>query len=186
MMDDDDGGLGSFLNRSVLETRTVLLFGTLAPALAQTASQQLLLLASRGSAPIKLVVNAQGGPLEAGEALFDLIRSVGVPVKTIAAGAVGNAAVLVYAAPPRDQRLSLPHARFALYQSFDAPPGGDILAAAQWAAQQRGRVARLLAQQTGQPEELVERDIENRAWLDAAEARRYGLVGRIVEGLGEA
>ncbi|MCC6191220.1 MAG: ATP-dependent Clp protease proteolytic subunit [Anaerolineales bacterium] len=173
--------------RRLAETRTVLLFGTLTLELARTASAQLLLQASQSSGPIKLMVNAQGGPLEAAEALFDLIRGVGVPVKAIAAGAVANAAALAYAAPPRDQRYSLPHARFALFQNLGAPPvpGGDVLAAAQWAAQQRARVARLFARQTSQPEELVERDIENRIWLDADEARRYGLVGRIVQGLSE-
>lgn len=173
--------------RRLTETRTVLLFGTLTPALEQAASEQLLLLAAQSGAPIKLVVNAQGGPLEAAEALFDLILGVGVPVKTIAAGAVANAAALAYAAPPRDQRYSLPHARFGLFQDLGAPPvpGGNVLAAAEWVAQQRARVARLFARQTGQPEELVERDIENRTWLDADEARRYGLVGRIVQGLSE-
>lgn len=191
MMDHDGGEFGSSLGGAMAETRTVLLFGPLTEALAHGASQQLLLLAARAAAPIKLVVNAQGGPLAAAEGLFDLIRGVGVPVKTIAAGAVANAAALVYAAPPRERRFSLPHARFTLYQPFEAPamPCRETLAAVQaaahWVAQQRARLARLFAEQTGQPEELVERDIENRAWLDAAEEQRYGLVGQVVHGLAE-
>jgi ATP-dependent Clp protease protease subunit len=188
MTDDHDPGLPT---GALAQTRTVLLFGTLTPALAQSASQQLLLLAAQGSAPIKLVVNAQAGPLAAAEGLFDLLRALGAPVKTIAAGAVANAAALVYAAPPRGQRFSLPHARFSLYQPFEPPPmlGRDAVsaavAAADWLSQQRARLARLFAAQTGQPEELVERDIENRTWLDAAEAQRYGLVGHVVHGLSE-
>jgi ATP-dependent Clp protease protease subunit len=191
MSDADDPNLPGLPTGGLAQTRTVLLFGSLSPALAQTATQQLLLLAAQGSAPIKLVINAQAGPLTAAEGLFDLIRAFDAPVKTIAAGTVANAAALVYAAPPREQRFSLPHARFSLFQPFEPPPmpGRDAvsaaLAAADWLSQQRARLARLFAAQTGQPEELVERDIENRTWLDAAEAQRYGLVGRVVQGLAE-
>jgi ATP-dependent Clp protease protease subunit len=191
MSDLNDPTLPGLPPGGLTQTRTVLLFGALTPALAQTASQQLLLLASQTSAPIKLVINAQAGPLTAAEGLFDLVRALGAPVKTIAAGAVANAAALIYAAPPREQRFSLPHARFSLYQPFEPPPmpGRDAVAAAvaaaDWLAQQRARLARLFAAQTGQPEELVERDMENRTWLDAAEAQRYGLVGQVVHGLAE-
>jgi ATP-dependent Clp protease protease subunit len=191
MSEDRDPFLPGLPPGGFAQTRTVLLFGTLTPELAQTASQQLLLLAARGSAPIRLVINAQAGPLTAAEGLFDLVRALGVPVKTIAAGAVANAAALVYVAPPRERRFSLPNARFSLYQLFEPPtlPGRDAVAAAvaaaEWLAQQRARLARLFAAQTGQPEELVERDIENRTWLDAGEAQRYGLVGQVVQGLAE-
>ena len=91
---------------------------------------------------------------------------------------------LAFLAPPREQRYCLPHARFSCYQTFTAP-GGDVLAAAPLVAQQRQRVAALIAAQTGQPEELVERDLERAYWLDAAEARQYGLVGQVIAGLDE-
>lgn len=172
------------LNASLAETRTVLVFGEMTPALVERVSQQVLLLAARSPAPIKLMVNAQGGSVTTGEALLDLLRGVGAPVKTIGAGAVANAAALAYLAPPRERRYCLPHARFSFFQNFGAP-GGDLLAGAALAAQQRARVAALLAAQTGQPEELVERDLERAYWVDSAEARQYGLVGQVIEGLDE-
>jgi ATP-dependent Clp protease protease subunit len=125
------------------------------------------------------VINAGGGAFESAEALFDLVQRVSAPVSTVGAGAVAGAAALVYAAPPRDRRLSLPHARYSLYQTFSTPNVGDVLAAAQLIGLQRGRAAGLFARQTGQPEELVERDLEQRHWLSAEEARQYGLVGQI-------
>jgi ATP-dependent Clp protease protease subunit len=191
MSADEDPHLPGLPPGGLAQTRTVLLFGTLTPALAQNASQQLLVLRAQSSAPIKLVINAQAGALTAAEGLFDLVRALGAPVKTIAAGAVANGAALVYVAPPRERRFSLPNARFCLYQSFEPPPisGRDAVAAAtaaaEWLAQQRARLARLFAAQTGQPEELVERDLENRTWLDAGEAQRYGLVGQVIQGLAE-
>ncbi len=179
-MDDFDAQL----NRQLFETRTVLVFGELTPALAQRVSQQVLLLAARGGGDIKLLINAQGGTVAGGEALFDLLRGVGGRVKTIGTGAVANAAALAYLAPPRELRYCLPHARFSIYQTYPAPVG-EVLAAAALVGQQRRRVAALVAQQTGQPEELVERDLERAYWLDAAEGRQYGLVGQVIEGLDE-
>ena len=173
-----------------LQTRTVLFFGEVTPELVQTVSEQLLLLAARSQLPIKLVVNAQGGSVSAGEALYDVIAGIGAPVKTIGAGAVSGAAVLAFAAPPRAQRYCLPHARFALHQSL-APAnfaGGDaasLVAAADELARHRRRLHELFARQTGQPLEVIARDMERPVWLDAEEAVGYGLVGRVVEGVGE-
>lgn len=176
--------LGGALDQQLFETRTVLVFGELTPALVQRVSQQVLLLAARSAAGIKLLLNAQGGSVASGEALLATLRGVGVSVKTIGVGAVANATALAYLAPPRAQRYCLPHARFSFHQTYTAP-GGDVLAAAPLVAQQRARVAALVAQQTGQPEELVERDLERAYWLDAAQARQYGFVGQVVEGLDE-
>jgi ATP-dependent Clp protease protease subunit len=156
-------------SRGVLETRTVLLFGEL------TAE------AARSGDAIRLVINSPGGAFEAAEGLFDVVQGLGAPVSTLGAGAVAGAATLVYLAPPKARRLSLPHARYSLYQTFEGAAGlsGDVLAASQLLALRRGRAAATIARQTGQPEELVERDLAQRHWLSAEEARQYGLVGEI-------
>lgn len=168
-----------------LQTRTVLCFGALTEALAQTVAQQLLLLAANSQLPIKLVVNAQGGAVSAGEALHDVIAGIGAPVKTIGAGGVAGAAALAFLAPPRNQRYCLPHARFALHQALGAAPAADPLAAAEALARQRRRLHELIARQTGQPLDVIARDTEREVWLEAEEAVGYGVVGRIVAGVGE-
>lgn len=171
-----------------LQTRTVLCFGEVTPGLAQTVSEQLLLLASRSTKPIKLIINAQGGPVSAGEALYDVIAGLGAPVKAIGAGAVSAAAALAFLAPPRARRFCLPHARFSLHQALGANPpllGTDILAAAGEVARHRRRLHELLARQTGQPLDAIARDTERPAWLSAEEAVAYGVVGRVVETVGE-
>jgi ATP-dependent Clp protease, protease subunit len=126
-------GLDDMLAGQVLETRTILMFGEFTPALAQRVSQQLLLLASRSSDDIKLLVNAQGGQASDGEALFDLLRGVEPRVLVIGAGAVAGAPALAFVAPPRAERFCLPHARFSLFQRLSGglPAGVDLLAAAQ-------------------------------------------------------
>jgi len=176
------GGLDDLLAGQALETRTILMFGELTPALARSVSQQVLLLASRSPADIRLLVNAQGGEASDGEAMFDLLRGAGPRVLVIGAGTVANAAALAFVAPPRAQRFCLPHARFSLAQHFGAarPPGADLLAAATAVAAQRQRITALLAGQLGQPPEKVAPEVERADWLDAEEALAHGLVERIV------
>jgi ATP-dependent Clp protease, protease subunit len=180
--DEHDGGLADLLAGQALQTRTILMFGELTPALAHSVSQQALLLASRSPADIKLLVNAQGGLATDGEALFDLLRGLGPRVLVIGAGLVANAAALAFVAPPRAQRYCLPHARFSLRQNLGAhlPAGADLVAAASVVAAQRQRLGALFAEQMGQPADLIAAELERSDWLDAEEALAHGLVGQIV------
>jgi ATP-dependent Clp protease protease subunit len=175
-------GLGDLLAGQALQTRTILMFGAFTPALAQSVSQQVLLLASRSTDDIKLLINAQGGLVSDGEALFDLLRGSGPRVLVIGAGAVAGAPALAFVAPPRAQRFCLPHARFSLSQRLAGglPAGADLLAAARAVAAQRERITQIFAQQMGQPVETIAQEIERQDWLDAEEALAHGLVERIV------
>ena len=180
-----DGGLDDLLAGQALETRTILMFGAFTPALAQRVSQQLLLLAARGSAPIKLLINAQGGQAADGEMLLDLVRGLGPQVLVIGAGAVAGAPLLAFIAPPREQRLCLPHARFSLAQVIDVAlaPGADTaaaLAVMRAAVVRQERLVKLFADQMGQPVELIAREMARADWLDAQEALAHGLVARII------
>ena len=170
-----------------LQTRTVLLFGEVTAALADRTAQQFLLLAAQSQADIKLMVNAQGGVGSAGEALYDLIAGLGAPVKVIGAGAVWQAAALAFVAPPRARRYCLPHARFSLYQALEATgfPGHDVVAAAEALGRQRRRLHELFARQTGQPLDVIAKDLERPHWLSAEEALAYGVVGQVVEKVGD-
>jgi ATP-dependent Clp protease protease subunit len=183
----DFGGLGDLLAGQALQTRTILMFGEVTAALAQSISQQILLLASRSPADIKLMINAQGGLASDGQALFDLLRGSGPRVLVVGTGAVANAAALAFVAPPRSQRFCLPHARFSLRQYFGRAGLGvgpastaDLAAAAERLAAERKRVSALFAEQLGQPAERVAAEIERADWLDAEEALAHGLVERIV------
>lgn len=179
-------GPGGMLGGQVLQTRTILLFGELTTSQAQTVGQQLLLLA-RSPGDIKLVLSSQSGPAEAGEALFDLLRGISAPVRVIGAGAVAEAAALVFAAPPLAQRGCLPHARFSLHQRLGpvGQLGQDVVTEAFEVARRRERLDEIFARQTGQPLAAIERDTERPVWLSAEEAVAYGLVGRIVQSMDE-
>lgn len=167
----------------LLRARTVIISGEITQKLASTVSAQLLALAAESDAPITLFINSQGGHVEAGDTIHDLIRFVRAPVRIVGTGWVASAAALIYVSVPREQRFCLPNTRFLLHQ----PAGGmggtasDIDIEAKEILRMRDRLNRLFAKATGQPLERIEEDTHRNFWLEAGAAQRYGLVGRIIE-----
>ncbi len=179
--------LESRLVEKLLQTRTILIFGEINQKLAQSVTQQLLLLASESDEDIKLFINSQGGHVESGDTIFDMIRFVKPPVKVIGTGWVASAAALIFVAPPVEQRFCLPNTRFLLHQPLGGIRGSakDLAIEAQEIIKMRTRLNEIFAHQTGQPLEKIEHDTDRNFWMGANEAREYGLVGHIVESIGE-
>ncbi len=175
------------LMEKLLKTRTILLFGEINNETAQSVTQQLLLLAAESDDPIRLFVNSQGGHVESGDTIFDMIRFVKPRIFVIGTGWVASAGALIYAAPPKEQRFSLPNTRFLLHQPWGGVRGGaaDIAIEAEEIVKMRERLNRILSDQTGQPIERVRRDTDRNYWMTAREAIDYGLVGQIVSSVDE-
>ena len=175
------------LDEKFLETRTILLFGEISQKSAREVCEKLILLSSLNDNPIKLIINSQGGHVEAGDTIHDMIRFVKAPVKILGTGWVASAGALIYVAAPREDRFSLPNTRFMLHQ----PSGGvggqasDISIEAQEILKMRDRLNRIFSIQTGQPVERIEKDTDRNFWMSAEEAKEYGIVGKIVSSQSE-
>jgi ATP-dependent Clp protease protease subunit len=178
----DEKEPGGRLEEKILETRTILLFGEISQKSAREVCQKLILLAALNDNPIKLIINSQGGHVEAGDTIHDMIKFVKPKVKILGTGWVASAGALIYAAVPVDQRYSLLNTRFMLHQ----PSGGvggqatDISIEAQEILKMRDRLNKIFSVQTGQPVERIERDTDRNFWMSAEEAKQYGLVGKII------
>jgi ATP-dependent Clp protease protease subunit len=170
------------LGEKLLETRTILIYGEITQRVAREMSEKLLVLAADSDEDIKLFINSQGGHVESGDTIFDMIRFVKPRVKIIGTGWVASAGALIYAAVPKEDRYSLPNTRFLLHQPMGGMSGqaADIAIEAEEILKMRRRLNQIFAQQTGQPLEKVERDTDRNFWMSAEEAREYGLVGNIV------
>jgi ATP-dependent Clp protease protease subunit len=170
------------LGEKLLETRTILIYGEITQRVAREMSEKLLVLAADSEEDIKLFINSQGGHVESGDTIFDMIRFVKPRVKIIGTGWVASAGALIYAAVPKEDRYSLPNTRFLLHQPMGGMSGqaADIAIEAEEILKMRRRLNQIFAQQTGQPLEKVERDTDRNFWMSAEEAREYGLVGNIV------
>jgi ATP-dependent Clp protease protease subunit len=165
------------------KSRTVMVFGEIHEKLAQLTCRRLLALATESDKPITVLICSPGGHVEAGDAIHDMIRFVNAPVFTVGTGWVGSAAAHIYLAAPKERRLCLPNTRFLIHQ----PAGGaggqatDIAIQAEQIIRTRARIAKVIAEQTGQPLDKVAQDIERDFWMNAEEATAYGIVSRVVQ-----
>src|SRR6201996_2883252 len=172
----------SKLEEKFLETRTILLFGEISQKSAREVCEKLILLASLNDKDIKLIINSQGGHVEAGDTIHDMIKFVKPKVKILGTGWVASAGALIYVAVPKEQRYSLQNTRYMLHQ----PSGGvggqatDISIEAQEILKMRDRLNKMFADQTGQSIERIEKDTDRNFWMSADEAKQYGLVGKII------
>ncbi|HEY4320472.1 MAG TPA: ATP-dependent Clp protease proteolytic subunit [Gemmatimonadales bacterium] len=170
------------LAQSLLKARTVVISGEINQAVAERTIVRLLALSAESDKQITIFINSQGGHVEAGDTIHDVIRFITPPVRMVGTGWVASAGALIYVAAPRDQRYCLPNTRFLLHQ----PAGGmggtasDIAIEAREIVKMRERLNRIFARETGQTVQRIEDDTHRNFWLDADQAKEYGLVGHII------
>ncbi|MCA9980774.1 MAG: ATP-dependent Clp protease proteolytic subunit [Anaerolineales bacterium] len=172
------------LMEKMLKTRTILIYGGIDQKLAQRVTEQLLMLAADSDNDIKIFINSQGGHVESGDTIFDMIRFVKPRVKIIGTGWVASAGALIYISVPAEDRFSLPHTRYMIHQPLGGVRGqaSDIAIEAEEIMKMRERLDKMFAEQTGQPLERIKKDTERNYWMSAEEAIAYGLVGKVVNG----
>jgi ATP-dependent Clp protease protease subunit len=179
--DSGKAGGDPFLAK-MLKTRTILLSGEIKKDLAERTIRQLLLLEDMGGDPIRVFIDSPGGDADAGYAIFDMIRFVKPPVWTIGMGLVASAAAIILLASPKERRIGLPNSHYLIHQPLSGIRGvaTDIEIHARELDKLREKINRLIAGETGQVFEQVEKDTDRDYWMTAEEAQRYGLVTRII------
>lgn len=171
----------------LFKARTLVIAGEVNQQLAAHVMAQLLAMSADSDAPITIYINSQGGHVESGDTIHDMIRYIKPRVKMVGTGWVASAGALIYVAVPREDRFALPNTRFLLHQPAGGAGGSaaDIAIEAREILKMRERINRIFARQTGQTVEQIEDDTRRNFWLDAAAAVEYGLVGKIVESADE-
>ncbi|MEM9772991.1 MAG: ATP-dependent Clp protease proteolytic subunit [Chloroflexota bacterium] len=175
------------LMQRMLETRTILLFGEINQKVAKEVTQNLMLLAAENDNPIKIFINSQGGHVESGDTIFDMIRFVKPTVKIVGTGWVASAGALIYAATEKENRYSLPNTRYMIHQPMGGVRGqaSDIAIEAEEIMKMRERLNQTFADQTGQTLDQVREDTLRNYWMSASEAKDYGLVNQIIQNVSE-
>jgi len=166
----------------MLETRTVLIAGQVDEKLAARVISHLLILNSISQEPIRVVITSQGGHVDSGFAIHDMMKFIESPVLTLGAGWVASIGVPILLGAEKDFRYSLPNTRFLLHQPSGGAGGqaSDIRIAAEEILRLRERINRLIATETGQSVEQVESDCDRNFWMNSEEALAYGLIARII------
>jgi ATP-dependent Clp protease protease subunit len=166
----------------LLKTRSIIISGEITQAVAETVTAQLLILQEAGNESIKLYINSQGGHVEAGDTIHDMIQFIEPRVIVIGTGWVASAGITIYLAADKKDRYSLPNTRYMIHQPMGgvSGPETDIRIAAEEIIKTRSRINKLISVGTGQPLEKVEKDTQRNFWLDAQEAKEYGIVQQII------
>jgi len=170
------------LTGKMLKTRTILLSGEIRKGLAEKTIRQLLLMEAMGDDPVRIFIDSPGGDADAGYAIFDMIRFIKPPVWTIGMGLVASAAAIIQLASPKERRVGLPNSHYLIHQPLSGIRGvaTDIEIHAKELEKLRGKINRLIADETGNPFEQVEKDTDRDYWMNASEAVNYGLISKIV------
>ena len=166
----------------MLKTRTILISGEINKELAEKTIRQLLLMEAMNDDPIRIFIDSPGGDADAGYAVFDMIRFVKPDVWTIGMGLVASAAAIIQLAAPKERRLGLPNSHYLIHQPLSGIRGvaTDIEIHAKELEKLREKINRLIADETGNPHEQIEKDTDRDYWMNASEAANYGLISRVI------
>jgi len=171
----------------MLRTRNILLSGEVDKSLAERVVRQLLLLEEDSDEPIRLFIDSPGGDADAGYAIFDMIRFVKPEVYTIGMGLVASAGAIILLAAPSERRIGLPNSHYLIHQPLSGIRGvaTEIEIHARELEKLRQKINNLIAAETGQKLEKVEKDTDRDFWMSAVEANEYGLISAIVSSRSE-
>ena len=176
------------LEERLLRSRTIALFEPITPRSSRRVVTSLLVLeADDPKAAVTLLVNSPGGSVDDGFAIYDTMRFVRCPVRVVCVGLAASAANIVLLGAPKGSRFALPSTRVLLHQPSSGASGAasDLAITAREILKTRARLNQLLAEETGQKLEKIEEDTNRDFWLSAEEARKYGLIDRVIEGRAE-
>jgi len=147
-------------------------------------AQLLFLEADSPGKDIQLYINSPGGDVSAGLAIYDTMQHLSSPICTICMGMAASMGCFLLATGRKGKRSALPHARIMMHQPWGGTAKGtasDIEIAAKEIIYMRAKMFELLGKHTGQPLERIEREFDRDHYMSAEEARRYGIIDRVVE-----
>ena len=167
----------------LLKERVIFLVGPVNDQSANLVVAQLLFLESENpDKDISLYINSPGGSVSAGMAIFDTMNFIKPDVSTLCTGMAASMGAFLLAAGTKGKRFSLPNSRVMIHQPLGGAQGQatDIEIHAREILRLRGDLNSILAAQTGQPLDKIERDTERDYFMSASEAQAYGLVDKVI------
>jgi ATP-dependent Clp protease protease subunit len=167
----------------LLKERIIFIVGPIEPHMANLIVAQLLFLESDNpEKDISLYINSPGGVVSAGLAIYDTMQFIKPDVSTLCLGMAASAASLLLTAGKKGKRRSLPNATVMIHQVLGGFQGQntDIQIHAQETLRISAVVNKILADHTGQPMKVIEKDTDRDNFMTGTEAIEYGLIDEIV------
>lgn len=173
----------------LLNDRIIFVSGEIEDHMANLIVAQLLYLESEDpNKDIQLYINSPGGSVTAGMAIYDTIRYIKPDVSTICVGMAASMGAVLLSSGTKGKRYALPNAEVMIHQPLGGTQGqaSDILIAADHIQKTKDKLNKILAENTGQPLEIIQKDTDRDNWLDAEQAKEYGLVDEVFKGQKES
>ena len=167
----------------LLNDRIVMLTEEVNDTSASLVVAQLLYLEGQDpTKDISLYINSPGGSVTAGMSIYDTMQYIKCDVSTICMGMAASMGAFLLAAGAKGKRMALPNSDIMIHQPSGGAQGQatDILIHANHIARTKKKLNEILAERTGQPLEVIERDTERDNFMSAQEAADYGLVDKVI------
>ena len=147
-----------------------------------TVAQLLFLEAEDPEKDIQLYINSPGGSVTAGMAIYDTMRYIKCDVSTICIGMAASMGAFLLAGGTKGKRLALPNAEIRIPQPLGGAQGQatEIEIAAKHILRTKQKLNSILAENCGQPYDVVAADTERDNWKSAEEAMQYGLIDKVI------
>ena len=167
----------------LLNDRIIFLADEVNDVTASLVVAQLLYLEAQDpDKDIYLYINSPGGSISAGMAIYDTMNYIKCDVSTICIGMAASMGAFLLSSGAKGKRFALPNAEVMIHQPLGGMQGqaSDIKIHADHIIRIRAKLNKLLAEQTGQSLETIERDTERDNFMTADEAAKYGLVDKVI------
>lgn len=166
----------------LLENRIIFITGEIDDAVANTVVAQLIYLESRDpEKDISLYINSPGGSVSAGLAIYDTMNYIKCDVSTICIGLAASMGAFLLSSGTKGKRYALPNAEIMIHQPLGGAQGqaSDIQIQARQILKIKQKLNTVLAENTGNPLERIERDTDRDNYMSAQEAKDYGLIDTV-------
>ncbi len=168
----------------LLKDRIIFLGGLIDDTAANSIIAQLLFLESQNAKDdVRLYINSPGGQVSSALAIYDTMQYIKPEVATICIGMAASAAALLLASGMKGKRSILPNGEVMIHQVMGGAQGQatDIDIHARHILKTKNTLNEILARHTGQPVKRVEQDAERDYFMSAEEAKKYGIVDKIIK-----
>lgn len=168
----------------LLKDRIIFLADEVNDVTASLVVAQILFLESEDpTKDINLYINSPGGSVVSGMAIYDTMQYVKCDISTICMGMAASMGAFLLAGGTKGKRFALPNAEIMIHQPSGGAQGQatEIKIAAEHILKTKKKMNEMLAANTGQPIEVIERDTERDNYMTAQEALEYGLIDQVIE-----
>lgn len=168
----------------LLKDRIIFITGEINDVMADLVVAQLLFLESEDpNKDIQMYINSPGGSVSAGFAIYDTMQYVKCDVSTICIGMAASMGAFLLSSGTKGKRYALPNADVMIHQPLGGASGQaeDIRIHAEKILKTRSKLNQILSKNTGQSLDIIEKDTDRDNFMEAEEARKYGLIDEVIE-----